>query len=141
MSKRRNPVFFGAPSGSRIAHQFRLGARGTASSAAASSSTAGVRFLPVTITTGDWTADATLYPDAPDLGTLYRADINHNLGNDRALVLSIQDAAGRSWPDVVLQFQTTEDPTTPGSRRANHLRLWISSDAPPAVTLYAIVIG
>lgn len=141
MGRFTDPSFLPSKSGSRIVSQYRLGKRGTASTPPSAPATASARFLPMTIATVDWTADTALYPDAPDLGTLYYADINHNLGNDRAVVVALQSEAGLSPPGVVLHFQTTEDPTTPGSRRPNHTRIWITSDSSPAVALYAIVLG
>jgi peptidoglycan/xylan/chitin deacetylase (PgdA/CDA1 family) len=142
MGNYKDPAVRRAESGSRPVSQNQLRQRSTrAAPASGSAATNAARYLPVTIATVDWTADTTDYPDAPALGTLYRADINHNLGNDLAGVVWIKDAAGRNNPDLVLQFQTNEDPTTPGSRRPNHVRIWISSDAAPAVTLYALVEG
>ena len=89
------------------------------------------------VTAASWTADTTLYPDAVALGnvTLYYTDIPHGLGSYDAQVLSYRDAAGVRYFN--LAAQVNQD--TNGNLSPDDIRIWISSDAAPAVTFWFLL--
>ena len=142
MSRYGNPAFKHAESGSRVVSQYQRGNRGPAAHIPPSSFAGGAQYKPVAVTSADWTADTTGYPDAADLGniTLYRADVGHNLNNQFTKIVGLMDATGQDISER-LQFRTNEDPSNPGNLHANSSRIWISADSAPSADLYVLCLG
>ena len=86
---------------------------------------------PVTIATGDWTADTTGYKDATDLGNeeFHYADLTHSLGGEFATVVAGIGADG--FLMELPQFQSPQN--------ASVLRIWLKRK--PGYTTKWLVIG
>lgn len=109
--KRRGPS---ASSGSRMVSQFQI-SKSTLSSRTGSS-TYKVNYLRIVVTSTSWSADdgsgsvvTPTYDDAPNLGTIYFADVVHGLGLS-ATAIQYSDANSRvrhNFTDQITLNSTT----------------------------------
>lgn len=140
-----NPVHSYTKSGSRIVSQYQLPRNGTASVLLGGGSAGGgvtsIRRV-VAVKTSDWIAVTSGYPDDVLIGnqTMYQADVEHNLGSEFAVCISIRDTDGL-YVTHQLYRQTNEDPSYPGEKRVDISRVWVSADASPTRDLYLLFVS
>lgn len=80
---------------------------------------------PITVTSVEWTGVTANYPDAPNLGTLYEATLNHGLGDVAADATYMLDEDGFHRRDFFSQ------PTD-----ANNTTVWLSWNPSSDVVFY-----